>query len=130
MKKDINDKDDVRLMVDEFYARVQKDELLSPVFSDTIGNHWSQHLQKMYDFWETILFCARLYTGSPFMKHAPLHLSADHFERWLVHFNETIDQFFEGEKAEEAKWRAGKMADLFTSKMDHISKNPDRSPLK
>ena len=130
MKNDINGHDDVRLMVDEFYAKVQQDELLSPVFDRAIGNRWGAHLQKMYDFWETVLFCARLYSGSPFMKHAPLPLSAEHFERWLHHFNDTIDQLFEGEKADEAKWRAGKMAELFSAKMNYTAGNENRSLLK
>jgi len=34
-------------------------------------------------------------------------------------FVATIDELFQGEKAEAAKWRAGKMAELFEIKMAH-----------
>ena len=34
----------------------------------------------------------------------------------------TADTLFEGEKAKEAKWRAGKMAELFESKIEHYKK--------
>lgn len=43
-------------------------------------------------------------------KHIPLPLNADHFTRWLDLFYSTIDQHFEGTKAEEARQRAAIMA--------------------
>ncbi|WP_253810118.1 globin family protein [Hydrotalea flava] len=47
----------------------------------------------------------------------------EHFEHWIALFMETIDTHFEGIKADEAKWRAGKMAVMFESKINYLSKN-------
>jgi hemoglobin len=45
--------------------------------------------------------------------------------RWVSLFTETIDELFTGEKAEEAKWRAGKIAEMFEMKVWHFQNNPN-----
>ena len=123
--KDIEHLDDIRLMVDSFYSKVREDELLAGIFNEKIGNNWPQHLERMYRFWQTILLEERTYNGSPFPPHARLPLSKEHFDRWLSLFYETIDEAFHGEKANEAKWRAEKMAELFLYKIDYFRNNPN-----
>ena len=51
--------------------------------------------------------------------HARLPVEWKHFDRWLKLFCENIDAQFKGEKAQEAKWRAEKMADMFQSKIEY-----------
>ena len=55
----------------------------------------------------------RGYTGNPLRAHEPVHartpFGAEHFERWLTVFVETVDGRFEGPIAELAKARAAKM---------------------
>lgn len=129
MKKEILSIDDIRLLVDSFYARVQKDELLGPVFNQRIGERWPEHLEKMYRFWQTVLLEEHTYTGSPFLPHARLPVEQAHFDRWLFLFYKVLDESFEGEKALEARWRAEKMADLFSHKIGYYRNHPDRRPL-
>ena len=120
--KDIITSEDIKTLVDAFYEKVRRDELLSPIFNKRIQNRWPQHLEKMYSFWQTVLLDERNYVGSPFPRHAQLPIDHSHFQRWMKLFIETADTLFEGKKAEEAKWRAGKMAELFESKIDHFKK--------
>ncbi len=122
-KKQILTLTDVKSLVDAFYAKVQQDELLNPIFSEVIKNNWPAHLEKMYRFWQTILLNEHTYTGSPFLQHANLPVSKEHFNRWLQLFFETIDSEFVGEKAEEAKDRAGKMAEMFHYKIEYYKNN-------
>ncbi len=129
MKKNILNIDDIKLLVDSFYAKVQKDELLAGVFNDRIRDKWPQHLEKMYTFWQTVLLNEQTYFGSPFPPHAKLPVEKEHFDRWILLFSKTIDEHFEGEKAEEAKWRAGKMAEMFQYKIHYIKNNPGKSIL-
>lgn len=124
--KDIGHIDDIKLIVNSFYSKVREDELLSPIFNERIGDHWPQHLEKMYRFWQTVLLEEHTYSGSPFPPHAKLPVSKEHFDHWLDLFNETVDHYFAGEKANEAKWRAGKMAELFLFKIDHFKNNPNK----
>ena len=120
--KDIITSADIKTLVDAFYEKVSRDELLSPIFNKRIQNRWPQHLQKMYSFWQTVLLDERTYIGSPFTPHAQLPIDHSHFQRWMKLFIETADTLFEGKKAEEAKWRAGKMAELFESKIEYYKK--------
>jgi len=122
-KKDILTLEDIMVLVDTFYTSVRKDADLGPVFEAKLKNRWPEHLEKMYRFWQTILFQEHTYFGSPFPPHAQLPIEAMHFEKWLALFTETVDACFKGEKADETKWRAGKMAELFSSKIECIRRN-------
>ncbi len=117
---DISNFEDIRLLVNEFYTSVRADELIGPVFNNKIGNHWPEHLEKLSRFWQTVLLDEdKTYFGSPFPPHAALDIGQQHFDRWLQLFGETIDRLFNGKKADEAKWRAGKMAEMFLAKLSY-----------
>jgi hemoglobin len=126
MKKDIVNINDIKLLVDSFYAKVRKDNLLAKIFNERIQDRWPMHLEKMYSFWQTVLLEEHTYHGSPFVPHAKLPVEQEHFESWLKLFYETIDENFAGKKAEEAKWRAGKMAEMFHHKINYYRNNPDK----
>jgi hemoglobin len=117
---------DIKKLVDVFYERIREDNLLAPVFNAKIEDRWPQHLEKMYRFWQTVLLEEHTYFGSPFMPHAGLPVDSEHFAAWITLFNATVDELFTGAKADEAKWRAAKMAEMFESKIAYIKKNPLR----
>jgi len=123
--KDINGIDDIGLFVDEFYARVRADDLIGPVFMEVILE-WQPHLDKMYAFWNAVLFGVSGFKGNPFAKHAPLPIEQEHFDRWLELFYRTIDTHFEGPVADDAKKRAGIMAEMFLYRLKNIAGNPNR----
>lgn len=118
--------DDIRLLVDSFYAKVREDALIGPIFQGVIQDRWPEHLEKMYRFWQTVLFDKHTYSGSPFPPHANLPISKSHFDAWLDLWHETVDQFFQGEKADEAKWRGDKMAAMFLAKITYFRDNQHR----
>lgn len=119
MTGDISILKDIELLVDGFYTKVRVDELLGPIFNEVIQDRWPIHLKKMYTFWQTVLLKEHTYYGSPFPPHANLPVQKEHFDRWLELFFETVDEYFSGEKAEEAKWRARKMAEMFLMKIEY-----------
>lgn len=123
---EITDLKDIKIFVDSFYAKVQEDDLLKEIFNRVIQDRWPQHLNKMYSFWQTILLDEHTYYGSPFLPHAPLPVDNSHFERWRTLFFETIDENFVGPTANEAKWRADKMAEMFHTKIEHYRDNQSR----
>jgi hemoglobin len=126
-KKDILSLEDVKLLVDTFYGKVRKDELIGPIFDERIQDRWPEHLAKMYTFWQTVLLGEHTYYGSPFPPHAKLPVEKNHFERWLTLFSETLNELFTGEIAEEAMWRANKMAEMFQFKIHHYRQNSTNS---
>lgn len=128
MKQDIQNITDVKLMVDTFYGKIREDKLLKDIFNTKIEDRWPQHLQKMYTFWQTVLLEEHTYYGSPFVPHAKLPVALEHFEKWLQLFSTTVDDLFEGEKAEQAKWQGQRMAEMFHSKIEYY-KNNQGTPL-
>jgi len=125
MKKDIENLDDVKLLVNEFYGKVRQNELLQPIFDGVIQDRWPEHLDKMYRFWETILLDERTYYGAPFPPHALLPVGIEHFNTWLSLFYETVDEYFDGINADKAKGQGQRMAQIFHHKIDYLRNNPD-----
>jgi hemoglobin len=121
-RRDISDLDDVRSLVNTFYGKVREDKILGPIFKDRIGKEWPRHLEQMCRFWQTVLLREHTYSGAPFQRHTKLPVGHVHFEKWMELFHDSVDALFAGEKAEEAKWRGNKMAEMFEMKIKH----PDR----
>lgn len=117
-KSDIIDLSDIQVLVDTFYGKVRQDDLLKDIFENVIQDRWPEHLEKMYRFWQTVLFDEHTYSGSPFAVHAKLPVAFEHFERWIQLFNETIDAHFSGEKADQMKNQGKRMAAIFHSKIE------------
>lgn len=68
----------------------------------------------MYRFWQTILFHEQSYNGSPFPPHMKVNINEVHFTIYMVRiFIQTVDELFEGEIAEAAKWRGQEIAETF-----------------
>ena len=123
MKNDIKKINDIKLLVNTFYDKIREDQLLKEIFNNKIEDRWPQHLEKMYTFWQTVLLEEHTYYGSPFLPHAKLPVDILHFEKWLILFNTTVDDLFEGEKAEKAKWQGQRMAEMFHSKIEYYKNN-------
>lgn len=123
--KDIENIDDIKVLVDAFYEKVNQDDLLSPIFNHIAKVNWEAHLPRMYQFWGSLLLDSNEYRGQPFDKHAAHseHIHAIHFDRWILLFNQTVDQLFEGEKAKLAKTRAQSIGAIFQYKLDFIRMN-------
>ncbi|MCQ6958355.1 group III truncated hemoglobin [Mucilaginibacter aquariorum] len=108
--QDINNEADIRNLVNTFYGKVRQDELLAPVFEIVIGDQWDHHLERMTDFWSTLLLYTKKFSDDPLTKHLPLALTKEHFDRWLLLFHGTVDDLFQGQIAENAKKRANSIA--------------------
>lgn len=125
MKRLIKGREDIEFLVDEFYRKVKKDEIIGYIFNEVINFSWDVHIPIMVSFWESILLDKATYKGNVMMQHIELNkkspLKPEHFEQWKKLFFETLDENFEGEKVEEAKKRADSMAALMMYKIDQSS---------
>lgn len=110
MKTDIKDRKDIEKLVNLFYSKIKSDDQIGYFFTDIAKVKWEEHLPKMCDFWENILFSSGNYNGNPMVKHEELNkkseVSRAHFTHWNLMFDETVDELFVGKKAEEIKQRA------------------------
>ena len=123
MKKDIANRDDIILLINSFYEKVKKDQIIGYIFNDVAKVNWEKHLPVMYDFWENVIFFTGAYTGNPMTAHKQLHqktpLNAEHFQEWIKLFTQTVDELFEGDKAELTKQRAISIATVMQIKIVH-----------
>ena len=117
---DISSEEDIKKLVDTFYDSVNADELLGPIFNNFAKVNWEHHLPQMYDFWSTLLFATTRYKGRPFPKHLPLPINSQHFQRWISLFVANVDKQFAGPVAEQAKYKAQNIAQMFQYKMSTI----------
>ena len=117
-KRDIQNREDVYLLVSEFYRKVRKDPVLGPFFNRVIKD-WEAHIERLTTFWESSLFITKKlehrYHGNPLQVHIDVDRENDnaitqvHFGLWMNLWFETLDELFEGEYADNAKNRARKM---------------------
>jgi hemoglobin len=120
-KKDIENEGDIKLLVNSFYNKATANNLLGPIFNDVAKVNWEQHLPIMYLFWESILLGKKNFQGNVMEKHMTLHkqspLQMEHFDTWKAIWIETVNELFDGKKADEAKNRALSIADLMLYKI-------------
>lgn len=120
-KHDIQTPADVKILVATFYEKVRADDLLGPVFDLRIPeDQWPKHLDVLYNFWEAVIFGEIAFNGNPFPKHIGLGIQQKHFDRWIHLFHATIDDHFQGVKADEVKEKSLKMRILFEHKLKSI----------
>jgi len=109
-RKEITERKDIELLIRKFYEKVMVDSTIGFIFTDVAKIDLESHLPKLFDFWETQLLGEFSYQGNPMKVHMDLHLKEalkkEHFDQWLLMFNQTVDEHFEGEKAHLAKERA------------------------
>ncbi|MDG1262954.1 MAG: group III truncated hemoglobin [Flavobacteriales bacterium] len=71
-KRDLENEEDIKLLVNTFYEKVGKDELIGYLFNDVAKVHSESHLPKMVRFWSSVLLGAAEYKGNPMQKHVEL----------------------------------------------------------
>lgn len=117
--RDLLSRADIALVVDRFYAKAIEDEQMGYLFE---GLDLMNHLPVIYDFWENILWRTGTYKGGMMYKHLMLHsrkpLQLEHFQRWLELFVQTMDEHYQGPRANTMKQPAYSVARV--SQQNHL----------
>lgn len=123
-KSDIENREDIDRLMVRFYTSALVDEKIGYIFTDVAKLDMEHHLPIIGDFWETMLFQSGNYPRhgrNPMQVHTILSakepLTLEHFTRWLEIFTVTVDEFFEGERADLIKVRAKAIANRM---LDHL----------
>jgi hemoglobin len=99
----------IERLVRGFYAKVRTDAVLAPIFEARIRD-WEPHLKQMFAFWSSVALMTGRYHGTPMVKHMPLPVDADHFDRWLDLFEATARQICPPQAAAHFIERARRIA--------------------
>jgi hemoglobin len=126
MKGDINNRSDVEKFVNAFFKRLMNDDEFNYIFSVISGVEILSHLDAQYNFWESAIFQNKKYKEDVLHIHLELHLkyklNQDHFNKWLILFNETVDALFYGKNASKAKEKALSVLSVIKMKIDNLEK--------
>ena len=124
MKKDIANRDDILKLLTHFYDKLLADPSISYLFTDVAKIDLPHHMDTLVNFWDSILFQSDTYRKNAMQPHMVLHqkspLEKHHFQTWLRYFTETVDEYFEGEKALLAKERALSIATVIKIKISQL----------
>ena len=127
MKKDIQNRADIDVLMRHFYVKLLADELMSPIFVKVVEKGLDHHFDTLVDFWDNILFYTGAYKKNAMAKHLDINkwypLEKKHFERWLQHFNDSLDELHAGKKVEMARARAKQIAILMEMKCTEMRKS-------
>lgn len=125
MKPDIRTRKDIEQVITRFYELSFEDERLGSIFKEISPLHLESHIPLVTDFWEGILLDGNNYRGNVTEKHFSVNsltkLIKPDFDRWFSNWEKAVNDLFEGEKAEMAKFRARSIADIMQYKMDYIN---------
>ena len=121
--KDIKTRNDIQTIMESFYTKALTDELISFFFTEVAPLHMETHMPLIVDFWETVVFGVAKYKGNVLQVHQHIHqLSAfktEHFARWVVLFQQTVNELYAGSNAEMVKQRAESIATVMRIKLLH-----------
>jgi hemoglobin len=121
MKRDIETREDLFVLLDKFYDTLLKDDTISYIFTDVAGVDMREHIPIIVDFWDMVLFDAPTYKKNAIQPHLILNeksrFEKHHFDTWLATFGRTVDELFEGKNAFSAKQKAKSIATIMQIKI-------------
>ena len=102
----------LKALVDLFYARVRADPALGPVFNDAIGD-WPEHLEKLAAFWSSVMLTSGRYKGNPMLAHMRhrARITPEMFDRWLALWAETTNDAMPAAAAAALQAKAARIAE-------------------
>lgn len=102
----------IRTLVENFYGKARRDELLGPVF-DAAVEDWPAHFDKLGEFWRGVMFGNSRYKGGMMFAHFQLRdkLTPAHLERWLKLWWEATEATMAPQAAAAFRFKAARIAE-------------------
>ena len=99
-------------LIPAFYARVRADVLLGPVFDGAITD-WDHHLERLVDFWSSVMCASGRYKGNPMAAHIRHKdaITPEMFERWLELWCEVTSELLPAAAAAAMQAKAANIAE-------------------
>lgn len=115
--KDIETREDIVRLVDQFYDKVQQSPAIAHHFKNV---DWVAHKPIMYSFWSSMILGEQSYKRNPFEKHIAVNPGEEHFAEWLTLFNRTLDELYSGPRTEELRQRVRTIANVWQLKLSRL----------
>lgn len=125
VKRDIKSREDIESILNAFYKKVFKDDLIGYFFTEVVSLDLKTHIPVITDFWESVIFNTYNYRKNVMEIHQHIDslskIRKEHLDRWVKVFTETADENFEGAKVTLMKQRAKSVATLMEIKLNNKS---------
>jgi len=112
--RDLDTSDAIDALVSRFYARVMRDPLLAPLFTEVAGIDLDHHLPRITAYWRKMLLGHPGYRRHMMARHRAVDarrpFEAHHYERWLSLFEAALDEGARGPVTERARTLARRIA--------------------
>jgi hemoglobin len=119
--KDIENKEDIAFLMNEFYSKMLNDDEIGYIFTDVAHLDLEKHLPSLTNFWENMLLNPNGYKKNVMDIHFQLNnkekLLPIHFNRWLELLAETVNEHYKGEKAQRMLNSANSIAGVMQFKL-------------
>jgi len=120
--KDIQTREDIEFLMNEFYSKMLIDDELGYIFTDVAKLNLKEHLPSLTNFWENLLLQSNGYKKNVMDIHFQLDkkekLTPEHFKRWINLLTETVNENFSGEKSERMLNSANSIAGVMQFKLN------------
>jgi hemoglobin len=123
MTKDISTREDLFIIVNDFYSDLLESKELSHFF-EAFKNEEAleHHLNTLVDFWDNTLFYSGTYQRNAMKPHLRINrkkgMAVSDFDLWLKLFSKAVDHNFKGQNAEAIKNKALSIATVMKLKMN------------
>ncbi|MDF1875773.1 group III truncated hemoglobin [Sulfurimonas sp. SAG-AH-194-I05] len=124
-------RENIEIMVRDFYTIILKDDILGPYFINALGDDvtkgkWPEHFHTLDSFWVLMMMGKRGYQGDPFPPHAFIgQLYLETFEQWLKLFHEVVYRLYIPEIAEKFYKKAEILGAQFINNLDITDDDED-----
>ncbi len=119
----------IRVLVETFYGRVRKDDVLGPIFNAHIAD-WEPHFQTLTRFWCSVMLADGGYKGDPLGSHKDVPgIAEELFSRWLSLFEHTTSDLYHPDLAAAFLQRAQRMSKSLVAGMFYRPENVDGQAL-
>jgi hemoglobin len=123
MKRDIESREELEDFLKAFYKKAFADDLIGIFFTEVVPLDLKTHIPVIANFWESVAFNKPSYRRNVMEVHQHIHhlskIKKEHLDRWVKIFTETLDESFDGSRAELMKQRARSIATLMDIKLNH-----------
>ena len=105
--QDIQSRSDIELLLNRFYEKAFADAQIGYFFTEVVPLDLEIHIPQIADFWESVIFNTRGYRKNVMEVHQHISdlspIKKEHLDQWVKLFTATVDENFEGEKADLIK---------------------------
>lgn len=119
-KPDLDNPDNIKIFVEDFYEKVLADDILAHIFIEVAKINIEEHFLKIRSYWEKMLLKDPTYKRHMMNIHretyAKFPFSTAEFERWVQLFVATVEAGYQGPMAD----RAIKLANTIAFNMDTV----------